>query len=412
MIAFSPNSAIGRLLLLRTIAIVVQLLMVLLGTFFYSKNIDILPALSVIALESLFQLASVYAYRKTHEAAHLGMLLQLLADIVFLTMLLSLSGGASNAFVSLLLLPIMIAAVILPRYYVLITAFSAIVSYCYLFFTLPDQHLNHMDMHQHFLGMLVNFVFSVFAVVLVVMVLAKQLQIREKKLAQVRETQLKNEQMMALGAAAAQATHQLATPIATLHLLFEEVQESNPDLLVWDDIALALEQCKAQLNSFRTQADYLKSTKVENVIPIEDILQELNTLIVLQYPEQQLVINNNHHDAVVLFDPMLIPALLNIIANAARANDQAGDDKITIHSSVKSQKWYLNIIDNGAGIEPQQLLKLGHEMVQSDHGLGMALLLSNATLERLHGHMTIENNQHRGTTTRVVLPLAKGSKNT
>ncbi|WP_261591426.1 sensor histidine kinase [Pseudoalteromonas holothuriae] len=384
-----------------------QLLMVLAGSLFFYKDVNLLPLLFVIALESVFQLASVYVYRHTHEAAPMGMLLQLLADIIFLTILLSLSGGASNAFVSLLLLPIVVGAVTIPRHFVLVIALSAITSYGYLFWHVPSDHIHHMDMTQHFFGMLINFVFSVLVIVFVVMALAKQLQQREKKLAQIRETQLKNEQLLALGAAAAQATHQLATPIATLTLLLEEVEEAYPEYPAWHDIGDVLSQCKKQLDGFRTQTEYLKQSPSQKAIAIGDVLSELSTLATMQYSAQLVVVDADNEADLVLTDPMLIPALLNIVANAARANELASKHEIGIYSFSKNRQWHLSIVDQGLGIEPHKLAKLGHDMVPSEHGLGMALVLSNATLERLEGKMTIENNPSQGATTRVVLPLTQ-----
>lgn len=409
MIVFSPNSSIGRLLLLRTIAIALQLIMVLSGAYFFNKEITLLPAFIVIGIESLFQLVSVYAYRNTSEAAPTGMLFQLLADLLFLTVLLSLSGGASNAFVSLLLLPIVIAAVTVPKNYVVIVAGLALASYGYLFVTMPSHHLHHMDMHQHLTGMLVNFVFSVIVIVAVVMALVNQIQNKEHKLAKAREQQLKSEQIMALGSAAAQATHQLATPIANLNLLFEEVQEDMPEHPAIADIQVALTQCKTQLNSFRRQTENFKEGTSEKAKLVSEVLAELVTLMALQYPEQKLECSDETGRLMVSSDPMLIPAILNILSNAARANQHNAHSTIVLSSKIQQSRWQLTIVDNGKGIDPQKLSELGHEIVQSDDGMGIALLLSHATFERLNGSLTIENHMSLGAQTRLLLPakLAK-----
>lgn len=105
------DPAISRLLMLRSGAIAIQLLAVVAGYFLLEHQIPLLPLLVVISLEAVFQILSVIAYRNVSKAKELGMLMQLTADVLFLAVLLSLSGGATNAFVSLLLLPIMIAAV-------------------------------------------------------------------------------------------------------------------------------------------------------------------------------------------------------------------------------------------------------------------------------------------------------------
>lgn len=404
MISFSPQSAIGRLLLLRTIAILIQLILVLAAAFWFDKSIELLPVLTVIAIESCFQLVSVFAYRKTSEAAPSGMMLQLLADIVFMTILLSLSGGASNAFVSMLIIPIVIAAVTLPSQFVLIIALSSLVAYGYLFVTMGAHHLHHMDMQLHFKGMWANFVLSVLIVVMVVMAMAKQLRIREKSLAKVREKQLKNEQLIALGSAAAQATHQLATPLANINLLFEEIREDYPSHPALDDMGKAIQSCKEQLDLFRIQTEKFKSTGVFGVQSTAEILAELTTLMALQFPEQVLQIDEEA-EGNVSDDPMLIPALLNILSNAAQANDKTNSTEIWIQSKVENQKWILTITDHGPGIDPKKLERLGHTIVKSDSGLGMALVLSHASIERLKGSIQLENHSKFGATTKIMLPL-------
>ncbi|KAF7764491.1 two-component system, sensor histidine kinase RegB [Pseudoalteromonas citrea] len=404
MLVFSPTSSIGRLLLLRTIAIVLQLVMVCSGVYLFEKDINLYPIVIVISIESLFQLLSIYAYRNTSEAAPSGMLLQLLADLFFLTVLLSFLGGASNAFVSFLLLPIVIAAVTVPKNYVVIVALCALASYGYLFFTLPSHHVHHMDMHQHLTGMLVNFVFSVIVIVAVVMALVNQIQRKEHKLAQAREQQLKSEQIMALGSAAAQATHQLATPIANLNLLFEEMAEDCPEHPAIQDIEIALEQCKQQLEGFRAQTESLKTGYIEQMKLVPDVLQELSTLMALQYPNQNIEIIDKSDKLRVNADPMLLPALLNILNNAARANQQNNANTIHLLSKADQGGWSLTIIDHGKGIDPMQLSELGHEIVQSDNGMGIALLLSHATFERLNGSLTIENHPNLGAQTHLFLP--------
>ena len=115
LLLMQTDPTISRLLMLRSGAIAVQLIAVLSVYFLLEHQIALLPLLIVIAIEAVFQLISLFAYRNVSQAKPLGMLMQLTADVLFLTVLLSLSGGATNAFVSLLLLPIMIAAVTLQR---------------------------------------------------------------------------------------------------------------------------------------------------------------------------------------------------------------------------------------------------------------------------------------------------------
>ncbi|ALO44566.1 ATP-binding protein [Pseudoalteromonas phenolica] len=404
MISFSPQSAIGRLLLLRTIAILIQLLLVLASAFWFDKSIELLPVLIVIAFESCFQLFSVLAYRKTSEAAPSGMMLQLLADVIFMTILLSLSGGASNAFVSMLIIPIVIAAVTLPSQFVLIISLSSLIAYGYLFATMGGNHMHHMDMELHFKGMWANFVLSVFIVVMVVMAMAKQLRTKEQSLAKVREKQLKNEQLIALGSAAAQATHQLATPLGNINLLFEELKEDYPEHPALEDMGKAINICKEQLELFRAQTERFKSSDSFGVQSTASILEELETLMALQFPEQNLTMDDVA-DADVSDDPMLIPALLNVLSNAAQANNKTNSKEIIIKSKIEKGTWVLSITDHGPGIDPKKMERLGHTIVKSESGLGMALVLSHASIERLKGAIQLENQYQYGAKTTISLPI-------
>jgi len=404
MISFSPQSSIGRLLLLRTIAIFMQLLLVLASAFWFDKSIELLPVLIVIAIESCFQLVSVFAYRKTSEAAPSGMMLQLLADIMFMTVLLSLSGGASNAFVSMLIIPIVIAAVTLPSQFVLTISLCSLLAYGYLFVTMGSHHMHHMDMELHFKGMWANFVLSVFIVVMVVMAMAKQLRVKEQSLAKVREKQLKNEQLIALGSAAAQATHQLATPLGNINLLFEELKEDYPDHPALLDMGNAITICKEQLDLFRAQTERFKSSASCSVQSTLAILEELEILMALQFPEQRLIMEEVV-DTFVSDDPMLIPALLNVLANAAQANTKTNAKEIILQSSNQKGTWELSITDYGPGVDPKKMERLGHTIVKSDSGLGMALVLSHASIERLKGTIRLENHCKYGAKTTITLPI-------
>ena len=118
VVNYQNMTIIQRLFLLRTVAIIIQLLTVLIVYFVMSLQIALLPLAIVIMVEIVFHTLSILVFRK-RNAGNLAIVFQLIADVVFLTVLLSFSGGATNAFVSLLLLPIVIAAVSLPAGYLL-----------------------------------------------------------------------------------------------------------------------------------------------------------------------------------------------------------------------------------------------------------------------------------------------------
>lgn len=408
------DPAISRLLMLRSGAIAVQFFAVLAVYLLLDRQIHLLPLLGVIGVESLFQVGSIFAYRNVSQAKPIGMLLQLSADVLFLALLLSLSGGATNAFVSLLLLPIMIAAVTVNSKGLAYIAILAIVAYTLLLFKMPHHAMHQTDMASHFVGMWVNFVVSAIVIALVIGTMNRALYHRERAISKAREAQLRNEQLVTLDGAAAQITHQLATPIANLQLLFEELVEDAPDNLTVKEMAQPLKQCAAQLAGFRKLSESLRVQSDIASMSLHELQQQISDSMLLQYPSQTLTWLTEAPHYKVYSDPMLLPAILNLLQNAAMANKKADKNSIELSWDSISEKSSnipstvsLLIRDFGTGFSEQQLSQLGGQLMPSDNGMGLAVLLSNVTFERLKGSLTLFNHKEVGALAKVKLVIVE-----
>jgi two-component system sensor histidine kinase RegB len=408
LVNYQTMTIIQRLFLLRTIAIIIQLLTVLIVYFVMSLQIALMPLVTVIIVEIVFHSLSVLIFSK-RNAGNLAIVFQLIADVIFLTVLLSFSGGATNAFVSLLLLPIVIAAVSLPARYLLFISSSAIASYSFLLLTMPEHTMHQMDMSNHFIGMWANFLLSVIVVTFVVGAMARVITNRERAIALQREDQLKSEQLLALGVASAQVTHQVATPLANIQLLYEELAEDYPEHEAVLAMAQPLNQCTDQLGYFRSLATSIRENKKAQ-LSISELLEQLVDQMHFHFPEQKLTLAQECTiEAMVESDAMLLPALLNLIQNAIRANEENKQSEIILTVSRENNDLILQLRDFGLGIEASmsqaQLAVLGEQMVTSKSGLGMAVFLSNSTFHRLGGKLQLMNHVEQGCIALVNLPL-------
>ncbi|TMN73449.1 MULTISPECIES: sensor histidine kinase [Pseudoalteromonas] len=403
------DPAISRLLMLRSGAIAIQLIAVISVYFLLEHQIPLLPLLVVIALEAVFQILSVIAYRNVSKAKELGMLMQLTADVLFLAVLLSLSGGATNAFVSLLLLPIMIAAVSVSARGLAYIAILAIAAYSILLFKMPQHSMHHMQMTSHFVGMWVNFVISASVIALVIGTMNRALHSRERTIASVREKQLRAEQLVMLDGAAAQITHQLASPIANLQLLYEELIEEQPDNEIVKDMQQPLLQCALQLEQFRVLSSQLRTQSVAATVSLHELTQQITDTMLLQYPDQQLNWLNQAPNCSIANDVMLLPAILNLLQNAAFANQQAKQQCLEInwqYNTDSPESVSLIIRDFGKGFSATQLAELGGQLMPSETGMGLAVMLSNVTFERLQGSLTLFNHPQGGAVAKVQLTVS------
>ena len=402
MNAKSGNS-IQIVLLLRSVAIIIQLLLILFVNLVLTYQLPWTPLFGVIGLEVIYTLISFLYYKKKQQVGQSALLIQICADILFLSLLLFFSGGATNAFVSLLLIPIAIAAVTLSAPLLALVAMLAIASYSILLWFLP-MSVMHGNMEGHFIGMGINFLFSALVVALVVGKMARSINQRELAIAAYRENLLKQEQVTALGVASAQVTHQLATPITTVQLLVDELNEDYPNNSIIADMQSQLTRCSDSLDAFRNMVFSIKeqTTKASEVNALlDDILENLR----VNYPEIEVeLIHELNRDITIMADGALLPAILNLINNAIRATKLNKSEKITLTSRQSDGDWQFVIRDYGQGFTLEKLQQLGSKPVSSEQGLGMAVFLSHASLERLGGKLALTNHQKGGALVTLSLP--------
>ncbi|MEO8630153.1 MAG: sensor histidine kinase, partial [Betaproteobacteria bacterium] len=154
-----------RLLLLRSVMICSEAVAIVAA----AASLGIaLPFAWMLGILFLLAIITVAGWVRIKAGAAIGereYFCHLMIDVAALTALLYLSGGPSNPFVSLFLLPLVIAATTLPATYAWITAAVTASSYALLFFfhvPLAGLQGNHTDhgFGLHLLGMWLNFVVS------------------------------------------------------------------------------------------------------------------------------------------------------------------------------------------------------------------------------------------------------------
>jgi two-component system sensor histidine kinase RegB len=400
---------VRTVILLRSIAVVIQLILIFFVNVILEYELPWMPLIAVISIEALFTLGSYLYYRSGKEADRFALLGQICADILFLSFILYYSGGATNAFVSLLLIPIAIAAVTLTPLFLGAVALLAIASYSVLLWLLP-MSVMHGNMEGHFIGMWINFLFSSIVVATVVGQMARRISKKEHAIAAFREEQLKQEKIMSLGVASAQITHQLATPIATVQLLVDELSDELPEHPVVVDLQTQLFRCNQSLAEFREMVFEIKEQRSKHVF-CNDIIEDMLEHIGLNYPDvnTEFLSDNNQpslcNKAEILADASLLPAILNLINNAVRATKASNSNKIELSSICDQEYWQLSIRDFGRGFTQSALSELGVKPINSEQGLGMAVFLSHASLDRLGGTLTLTNHVEGGALVTLKLPL-------
>lgn len=129
-----PASVLGRLVALRWFSILAQGLTIFFAAGWLNISLPLLPMLAAVLFLTLVNLFTWWQVGKARPVDDGELFAQLCLDVLVLTWLLFFAGGAENPFISLLLLPLTIGAVVLPVRYIGVMAVMAFAAYTLLVF--------------------------------------------------------------------------------------------------------------------------------------------------------------------------------------------------------------------------------------------------------------------------------------
>ena len=408
-----------RLFMLRNIEIAAIGLGLAIATIAFELKLPLQALLVILALITSLNVFTWFRLKTGHLFSDREIFLQMLLDVAGLTGVFFYTGGASNPFVWFYLLPLMIAATILPRSYTWTMATITVLSYSSLFLIdgKTGEHAQHATGFQmHIFGMWLGFVMSAGFVAVIIVGMAHSLRQRDHKLAEARENALQNERLVALGTLATGAAHELGTPLGTMAILTAELEKQytdagHPELCRKLGILHGqIKRCKETLSVISASAGAGRAEsghrmQVGNYI--DAVISEWQSQ--RQGATLKSDITGAGSSSEMIAERTLTQALINVLNNAA----DASPDQVVLKASWTHTELTLSVADRGPGLSDEIQQQLGKMPVSTKaEGLGVGLYLAHATIQRLGGTLIIENRAGGGTMIVITLPLLTGNNDT
>ncbi len=404
-----------RLMWLRTIAIGGAAMAVATATLSYGISLPIAPVMAILAMLAGLNLWTWRRLVKPRAVSEREFFAQMLADVSGLTGILYFTGGAANPFAVFFLLPITIAAMVLPQRYT--WAMAGVTAACYTFLMVmhvPFPELSHRSGHTmfglHVAGMWLGFVLIAGLIAYFVVGMGETLRQREQSLVTARENALRDERVVALGALAAGAAHELGTPLSTMAVVANELLNDCPQADFPElheqlrTIQTQVHRCKDALSVVSASAGAIRAESA-GVVSLSDYLNDI--VAQLRASRRGVAVNvtisGTEPTPRVLAERTVTQAILNIINNAA----DASPDHVCVDAAWNRDEIIIEVRDSGEGINSQFLASkesLGHSTKKD--GLGLGLFLSQAAIDRLGGSITLRNRAEGGAATTLRLPLS------
>jgi len=409
-----PRTLFRSLAWLRICAIAGQSTAVLVCALWMQLDIPLLPLLVGIGLLAVFAVFAAWRLAQPWPIRQWETIVHVAVDTLILGYLLHFTGGASNPFITLLLVPIALSAAALTVGGVFAVAGLVGVAYMvllYWYVPLPvSEHGGAVGgFSLHVLGMGVNFVIMALLLAFFINRLARAVRLQQLEVQRVRERALRDEGILAIATQAAGAAHELNTPLSTMRTLLPEIRREHAgDAPLAEDLALLEGQVDRCRTILREMVAFGKAqlSQVPEQITLASFIHSCLERFQLLRPEAELELILSEQDArTMLRTPRgLRHALINLLNNAADASALNGSQAVALTARCDQGWLELIVRDHGPGFtDADELTALGESQKQT--GLGIGLTLAEATAERLEGELTAINTDN-GAQMSLRLPLA------
>lgn len=407
------NANMRQLVTLRWIAVAGQLVTVLVVRFGLDIPLPLVPMILTMAAAVALNLASMRLYG-WQKGANAQLLLAMLLDVALLTVQLYLSGGATNPFIALYLLQVVLGAVLLDRWSS--WAIVGVTGGCFALLTVRYRPLalpagytgDYFALYT--LGSLLNFVLIAMLLVLFMTRITANLSARDAHLADLRQQAAEEDLIVRMGLLASGAAHELGTPLASLAVILNDWRRmptlaSDADLQAEiREMQAEVQRCKAIVTGILLSAGEARGEAPE-IVPLHTFLDGIVEDWRAQHPAVEFDYTSRVGDnPLVVSDPALRQVVANVLDNAAEASPAW----VGFSGERSGDTLALIVRDRGPGFTAEKLARFGkpYESSKAQPGHGLGLFLAVNVMRKLGGSVAAANRDRGGAEVTLTLPMA------
>jgi two-component system sensor histidine kinase RegB len=386
---------------IRWIAIVGQFFTVSVIEYFLKFEFPYFGTLTLIFLSALVNVYLEINKSKFLTINNFYATLSIFYDLVQLILLLFMTGGLSNPFSILIIVPTTISVTYLSRgsSQFIVTCsiiFSTVIAFYHMPLPYPVNESLVLPKYYN-IGLWLSLGIGIIFLGNYAYQLGRDNRVRSTALSRLEEELTKEKVVNSVGGMAAAAVHELATPLATISLVSKELQKQLKDNSdIKEDINLLIEQserCSSILKDIAQRKQ--KDEFIENISPkelINEIVFSLNNISNKKINVENLNLNQRMK---MTKKTEISYALRNFIENSIKF----AKNKINIEIDQSRKRTAITISDDGDGFNKDIIANLGQPYLHSDNinknkkGMGLGVFISKSLLERCLAQVTFRNNK-------------------
>jgi len=352
--------------------------------FFYCSLIIFVGVLTNLYLQFKF---------KKNQLNNFAATFCLFYDLLQLSLLLYLTGGITNPFAILLIVPAIVSSTFLTlRSTINLSITTVIVLVVLTIYNLPLPHYGELHFHipdTYLYALPISIVITLIFLTYFGVRFGIQSKKRTEALNKLELILAKEHELESIGLQAAAAAHSLSTPLSTITVVARELEKeigNNPKYA--KDIDLLLSQtkrCSDILKNF--SRDQLKEDNFLSDIKIEELLNEIvRSFSEISEKKLSLVVEKNKLNPQIDRTLEITYGLRNFIGNAVKYSNSFVDISLESNNKITEVK----VCDDGPGFSEDILDVLGEpyirskdKIISSKSGLGLGTFIGKTLLERM-----------------------------
>lgn len=404
----SRRLRLNTLIRLRWLAVVGQSVAVVAVAYVIDFPMPELECGALIASSAILNIYLALRYPANYRLTVYPALAILTYDALQLAGLLYLTGGLTNPFALLMVVPVVVSATAMPvRHTVLLGSLVIVIVTLLMFFHRPLPWLPEAEFFVPRFYM-AGVWFAVVSTILFTSIYTWRVADEARKLATAlaaAELVLQREQhLSALDGLAAAAAHELGTPLATIALVAREMERALAnDEQHGDDIRLLRSQSE-RCREILKQLTSLSSNNEPHManLPLTSLVEEVAAPHRDFGVEVNMTAGNvSGPEPVMIRSPGVLYSLGNLIENAV----DFAKSRVEVNWSYDESTVTIEFADDGPGFMADVLDRIGEPYASSRPardgasgagGLGLGLFIAKILLERSGAVVQFSNSKKRG----------------
>ncbi len=405
--ALQSTAKLAWVVRLRWVAIAAQLLSIIPALEFRLLEPKMLPLFgAVIATLAVLNIGTWIGLRRGSRGSAGHLIIQLGADILGLSALLILTGGAWNPMIPILLVHTVLGALLLEGRLGL--AFFGLLLASFVLI----QANSHIP--PGLAGTLVpaNILFPAQLVVVLIFWilttwLSRTLDSFKIWFAEAQERKTRIDRLRAVGALAAGLSHEFATPLNTAQLKLSRLARRH-GLEADEDLRTAveeLERCGDILRHMAGSQLHPDRLRLE-IVDLDALVRQVCESIATVHEEATIRFLSDGRGSKRVLVPTVAfsQALINLIDNAIESGGSGGEvEVVVVRNGTRAE---LSVQDRGSGWPEVVRRHLGEPFVTTKpEGIGLGLYYVHSLAEAIGAELTLDDREFGGAVAKLSLPI-------